>query len=154
MTGEKLLDAMQYLPDGLLEQTDRLRQKKPVYWQPLAAMAACLCLVLGLVFGGQKAAENGTAEDAAPENLFGDVADGSITGNSSTGFWYATVVAVAEDRLTVTLWNGSRATVLLTELENRPQLEPGQRLRLYLNENQWENQILTPYKIEIEQETP
>ena len=57
MNAEKILDAMQYLPEELLLQTDRLRQRKTVRWQHLAAMAACLCLVLGLAMGLEQVAD-------------------------------------------------------------------------------------------------
>lgn len=154
MNAEKILDAMQYLPEELLQQTDGLRQRKPVRWKHLAAVAACLCLVLGLAMGLGQAAEKSTSDNGSAENLLGDAADGIMVENSSIGFWRATVVTVEADRLTVTLLEGTKATVLLGKLESIPHLEPGQRLRLYLRENEIENKTLTPYKIEIEEETP
>ena len=72
MTEEKLLDAMALLPDGMLEETDRLRQKKRIPWKGIAALAACLCLVAGiwLIQPGSKAAENatGTALDGLTDH--------------------------------------------------------------------------------------
>ena len=62
MSAEKLLDAMQYLPDEMLEQTDRLRQRKSFRWKPLVATAACLCLLLGAAWGVMQAGMK-TAED-------------------------------------------------------------------------------------------
>lgn len=67
MMEEKLLDAMALLPEEMLEETDRLRQKKRTPWKGLAALAACLCLVAGLwlIQPRGKSAENaaGTAFD-------------------------------------------------------------------------------------------
>ena len=71
MNAEKILDAMQYLPEELLLQTDRLRQRKTVRWQHLAAMAACLCLVLGLAMGLERATEKSTCDNGSAENLLG-----------------------------------------------------------------------------------
>ena len=154
MNAEKILDAMQYLPEELLLQTDRLRQRKTVRWQHLAAMAACLCLVLGLAMGLEQVAEKSTCDNGSAENLLGDAADGIVAGNSSVGFWWATVVTVETERITVILQDGTEAIVLLEKLENIPQVTPGQRLRLYLHENNIESEILIPYKIEIEDEKP
>ena len=85
MKAEKIMEAMNYLPDELLEQTDRLRQRKKTYWKPLVAVAACLCLVVGLWFlnPGLKAA-NG----AAPESDF--LADDAGAGSISRRCWRST----------------------------------------------------------------
>lgn len=48
MKEDKLMDAMALLPEEMLEEAQQLRQKKRVPWKGLAALAACLCLTLGL----------------------------------------------------------------------------------------------------------
>lgn len=51
MKSDKLVDAMEFLPDEMLEQTDRIRQKRTFkWWKPLIATAACLCLIFGAMF--------------------------------------------------------------------------------------------------------
>lgn len=157
MNPEKLLDAMQYLPDEMLEQTDRLRRKKPLQWHRWAALAACLCLVLGFAWGLIQPGAKSENDAAAPEHALGDVEeDGVITSQSgSTSGLSATVVTVAEDRLTVTLADGTQAVVLLTELDTVPDLAPGHRIRLYLKDIAFtDSYALTPYKIELEEDLP
>ena len=109
---------------------------------------------LGLAMGLEQVAEKSTCDNGSAENLLGDAADGIVAGNSSVGFWWATVVTVETERITVILQDGTEAIVLLEMLENIPQVTPGQRLRLYLHENNIESEILIPYKIEIEEEKP
>ena len=50
MKQEKLMDAMAYVEDALLESAaDSMTEKrKRLYWKPLAAAAACLALIVGL----------------------------------------------------------------------------------------------------------
>ena len=150
MTAELILDAMNELPDHLLEQTEALRQRKPVRWQPLAA-AACLCLMLGIAYSFVVApAEKG--DNAAPPQNVGALEDAETTNGS---WWLATVTAVEEDRLTAVMDSGAEVTVLLTELAEKPALTPGQRIRIYLKEETLDGSIaLKPYKIEIEEESP
>ena len=157
MNPEKLLDAMQYLPDELLEQTDRLRRRKPFRWQPLVATAACLCLLLSVawsVAGGAK-----SSDGAAPEAIVnGSVEDfagltGDKNASTTTADWQtATVVTAEKDCLTVTLLSGKQAEVLLTSLSDVPELQAGQMIRLYLDGDSGDRgstDTLTPYKIEI-----
>ena len=160
MSAEKLLDAMQYLPDEMLEQTDRLRQRKTFRWKPLVATAACLCLLLGAAWGvmqaGMKTAEDGAAPESVGKGSEEDFA--GLTGDthaSTTANWLpVTVHTVAEGRLTVTLPDETRAEVLLTQLENVPALEVGQKIRLYLENTAGRGgETLIPYKIEIEEDT-
>lgn len=48
MNAEMLMDAINLLPDDILEQVDALRQRRHIPWKSLTALAACLCLVAGL----------------------------------------------------------------------------------------------------------
>lgn len=165
MNAEKLLDAMQYLPDEMLEQTDRLRRRKRQSWQPWVAVAACLCLLISAAWGMMDREEKGN-DGAAPEANFGDMPgilpNYSMTG-TSTGCLVATVNAVEADRLTVTLGSGEQALVLLTQVEEPALYKVGQKLFLYLDpgkENDSQDitqaigKTLTPYKIEIKEDTP
>jgi len=154
MNAEKLLDAMQYLPDEMLEQTDKLRRRKRIRWQPLAAMAACLCLLLSAAWGASRNGAKGN-DGAAPESNFGMMADQELSASTTAGWLPATVETVAADRLTVTLPAGESVQVLLTELEDVPVFRPGQKIRLYLDtDNGRGTDTLIPYKIEIEEDTP
>lgn len=166
MNAEKLMDAMNLLPDDLLEETDALRQKKRIPWKSLTALAACLCLAVGLWFAlpGTKTADS--AFDSAAENgaETENVKDGSgITAgeqqsSSTTGFIDVTVAEVCEDYITVTadmhedISDRTPIEVSLKELEEIPQLETGQHIRLYLgiqSEESYEGTVLTPHKIEV-----
>ena len=47
MKPEQIHDALNYLDDRLIEETEKLRQKKrPSPWKKWTALAACLCLVI------------------------------------------------------------------------------------------------------------
>lgn len=156
MNAEKLLDAMQYLPDEMLEQTDKLRRRKPIRWQPWVAAAACLCLLISVAWGAGRNGLKGN-DGAAPETNFGAMADQELSASTTASWLPATVDTVAEDRLTVTLPAGESAQVLLTELENGniPAFQPGQKIRLYLENGAGRGgETLIPYKIEIEEDTP
>ena len=148
MTAEHILDAMNELPDGLLEQTDALRQRNPIRWQPLAA-AACLILALGIAYSFMVAPATKENDGASPPEM-GALED-AVTSNGS--WWLATVTAVEEDTLTAVMDSGAEVTVLLTELKEKPALTPGQRIRIYLEEETLDGTaVLKPYKIEIEEE--
>lgn len=155
MNPEKLLDAMQYLPDEMLEQTDKLRRRKTVRWQPLVAVAACLCLLLSVAWSGSRNGAKGN-DGAAPEANYGALEDQELSASTTASWLPATVDTVAADRLTVTLSDGKSAEVLLTELENGdiPVFQPGQKIRLYLENSAGRgSETLIPYKIEIEEDT-
>lgn len=72
---EQLHDALTLLPDDLLEPVDALRQKKRFPWKSLAALAACLCLVVGLWFFFPGAVSMDSANGSA-ENLPAEEFDG------------------------------------------------------------------------------
>ena len=63
MTPEHLLDALEHLPDSFLAEADGLQKQKKRIWPTVAALAACLCLVIGLwqLPIGQKSADNATS---------------------------------------------------------------------------------------------
>lgn len=155
MKAEKIMDAMNYLPDELLLQTDALRQKKTYHWKRWAALAACLCLAVGiwLINPGAKSADNG----AAPEsNYFADDAGmGSISQESgSTGGFVAYVNEVHEDYITVKrhqMDDRPDIVVKLDELEEIPKLSKGQKIRIYTNQEVVAT-VITPYKIVVMQE--
>lgn len=155
MNEEKLLDAMQYLPDGMLEQTDRLRRKRPAHWKPLVAMAACLCLLMGIgwgwLFSGAK-----SVDDAAPEcGMEEDVLSDSIgITNQSTVMsdLLAQVITVTEDTLTVSAEDVTY-TVSLGALKDKPALAPGQWVRIFAKRIR-PNMPIEPYRIMIEEDIP
>lgn len=68
MKSDKITDSMEFLPDEMLDATDRIRQKKTIkWWKPLTAVAACLVLLFGamLIF----AATGATSSDKATEEV-------------------------------------------------------------------------------------
>ena len=152
MTAERVLDAMNELPDHLLEQTDLLRSRKPVRWQTWVA-AACLVLVMGIAYSflvapAEKA--NDMVGDAGEDGMLEDKMESA----STTGdWWIATVLTVEGDTVTVRTEFGSEREMQLTELEEKVDLQPGQRIRIYLKEAQMPTEgVLKPYRIKIEEE--
>ncbi len=160
MNSEKLLDALSLLPDDLLEATDALRRKKTHHWKSWAALAACACLAAGLLFLAPISRTNDSNGGMDPmEQGSGFLSDESaIQENSNTCCVTATVKAVYEDRLVVTILsetNPREVTVLLENVNTVPALSPSQTLRIYLTDpKQQETDTLTPCKIEIQEELP
>ena len=171
ISAEKLLDSLGSLPDDLIRETEALRRKKPVRWGKWAALAACLCLCIGLWFtipGATKSDEN--AVGAAPENssndLSFDIGCGLTdveTSASSTGFADAIVFSVSEKHMIVTTdqitqqlpgMDGlsvmpTQYTLTFENLEEIPQFKPGQEIRIYYDTVDEEQKTIRPYKIEI-----
>lgn len=159
MNAQKLMDAMNYLPDTLLEQTNALRQKKKLHWKRWAALAACLCLAVGIWFmiPGAKSADS---SNGAPEYSLEDGAGNASAQSGSTGGTLVYVREVYEDYIVVE-HNELSATcdcvevhlvkVQLEGLENIPQLSVGQKIRIYTDEELGAGTI-TPYKIVIEED--
>ena len=147
MTAEHILDAMNELPDHLLTQADAVRKRKPFRWQ-LLATAVCLVLTVGIAYslllGPTKSAE--VAQDNALEDV--------VKTESQTSSWYAGTVTAAEpEMLAVRLDSGREVKVELSRLAEKPEIMPGQRIRIYLDEDiLLTDAPLKPYKIEIEEE--
>lgn len=151
MNGEKLLDAMNYLPDELLEQTDRLRRKKRSNWQHWAALAACLCLVAGSFFLIPQARDKNAAGSSAPE----------MSLSTTAQYLVAEVCSVQPQQLSVILseeYESRTVLVDLADLTDVPTLAPGDRIRIYLTNNPTAdganivNGKIFPSKIEIQEE--
>lgn len=152
MNAENLQDAISLLPEEMLADVDRLRQKKRAPWKGVIAAAACLCLLASLWWlqnGGIKAESGSTA----PDRYFNDGAGmEAVDSNSHTAApMVATVVEVQTDRLIVlpgdTLTDvATPITVLLTGLEEIPELTENQRIRIYCTE---QTDPLIPYRIEV-----
>lgn len=171
MTPEHLHDAITLLPEDLLTQTDRLRQKKRTPWKSIAAVAACLCLLLGLpyLFPGEivsmDAANGAGNPEYAPEM---EKSEGSTHYSSTTEGALVEILSVEEDSLQVFseptkevagenfCIQLSTLTLTFENLAQIPEVKPGQTLRIYYNPEQFEEDSMTvkPYKIEIiEEET-
>ena len=152
MNAEQLQDAISLLPEEMVADVDRLRQRKSTPWKGVIAAAACICLLTGLWVlqnGGIKA-ESGSA---APDRYYNDGAGmESAESNSQVApMMTATVVEVQEDQIIIlpgeTVTSIAQPmTVMLTQLEDIPQLIKNQRIRIYYKEN---TNPLIPYKIEI-----
>lgn len=156
MNAENLHDALSLLPDDLLEPADRLRQKKKhIPWKPIAALAACACLVVGLWIlfpGGAKSADN--AAGMVPEDGFSGLLDNITQESETCTFMLVTVLEVGEDRLTVLPGEymtdvAQPITVFFDELKTVPQLKKGQRIKLYCEEYLDNSKPLVPYRIEV-----
>lgn len=154
MNGEKLMDAMNLLPDDLLEATNALRTRKRTHWKPIVALAACLCLVVGmwLINPGAKAEDSasGTNQergepigqllhryDASFSNA--DQPTGVITQHSFSGTEYVDVTVVKNYGTVISVAKGWRENyaidgpgdfVSLEGFDSIPQLTPGQYLRI------------------------
>lgn len=148
MTPEQLHDALNFLSDDLLEQTDALRQRKRINWKPIAAIAACACLVAGLYLFAPSATSKDSAE--CVEDKGSSYHAESAFGTYLTG----EVLTVQPDKIEVqTESTKTIVTVSLAALEDIPSLAPGQKIRIY---SQTEETLagssgteLIPYKIEI-----
>ena len=159
MTAEHIHDALNHLPEELLEATDALRQKKRTYWRSAAALAACACLVVGVLFffpdlSAKNSAEAGSAvmDGLAQEDLE------SCTENAAATYITAQVVKVESDRIWVTMdQTDTQIPVYLEGLEKIPELEAGQQVRIYCNKTESGTGSTTPglhpYKIELEENT-
>lgn len=158
MNADMLHDAISLLPEELLVPVDALRQKKQFPWRPVAALAACACLVVGLWMFSPAVSKDSTNGSAmAPEEGIGDGALGSIADqitleSGTTCSLRATVVEVAEDSLIVQLGNAETVTVQLNALEQPITVSPGQMIKLYCKEIPCDTAPLVPYRIEIIQE--
>ncbi len=161
MNAEHLHDAISLLPEDLLEPVDKLRQRKPIPWKSVAALAACACLIVGLwsllpSAGGTKGTDNGAIIE--PGDGFGSIFDGAVQEESTTcAYLTATVLEVTKSHITVQpdgeLTDTAKpVTVKLDKLETIPTLEKGQKIKLYCIEFPDNGQPLTPYRIEITQD--
>ena len=50
MTGKDLIDSMEYVDAVWIEEAEKLVQRKKIFWKPIAAIAACLVLAVGILF--------------------------------------------------------------------------------------------------------
>lgn len=149
MTAEHILDAVNGLPDHLLEQTDRLRSKKKIRWQGWAT-AACLVLVLGIAYSFVVAPAK-TADDAGA--ALGSLTDKAESQSLSGIWWTATVIRADRQMLTVRMVSGQERQVSLTRLQEKMEFAPGQKIRIYLEDTALlADTPLRPYKIIIEEE--
>ena len=146
MNESQLHDAIGQLPEELLVPAERLRTRGPRAWLSAAAVAAaCLCLLLSLPMAmGNLMSAGSKANDGAPmepmkemadfseseqEHLFADIAAGSQ--------FLATVIRVDSWGILVEpledAWERSsadRIEVSFANLQERPQLEPGDLVRI------------------------
>ena len=76
MNRETLMDAIGQLPEELLADVAKKRERRKNHWVQWAALAACLCLVLTLPLGGGLKAANKAEMEApmemAPESVLSD----------------------------------------------------------------------------------
>ena len=158
MNPDILQDAISLLPEELLAPVDALRRKKRFRWKPVAALAACLCLVTGLwLFSPASSKESSNGSAMIPEEGSGDGVIGSITDQITEESTYvysltATVVEVAAEYWIVQPDGTEPVTVQLDRLEQPPTLSPGQKVKLYCSEIPDGAVPLVPYRIEVIEE--
>lgn len=135
MNAEQFHDALTLLSPDLVAEADELRQrpKVPVRWKPLAALAACFLLVLGLgrlrIFApgyssaapetAMRMAEATASEGAAAAK---DAASGSLEEevmlDTARRFWEAVTVATPDPPLSAVNRSGQPVLTLLTQEED------------------------------------
>lgn len=148
MTPQQLHDALNFLSDDLLEQTDALRQRKRFSWKPLAALAACACLVAGLYLFAPSMASKDSAECAEDKGS-------SYHSESAFGTYFTgEILTVQTDKIEVQTTDTRQiVTVSLSALTDIPALVPGQHVRIYSQNEEAaagsSSTELIPYKIEI-----
>jgi hypothetical protein len=157
MNAEYLHDAISLLPDDLLVPVDKLRQRKPIPWKSVAALAACACLIVGLWSflpnaGGTKGTDNGAIIE--PGDGFGGIIDDVVEESTTCAYLSATVLEVDKGHITVLPGAdltdvAEPITVKLDRLETIPALEAGQKIKLYYSKFPDNSQPLVPYRIEI-----
>ena len=152
MNGELLMEAMGYLPDEMLEKTDKLRVAKQIPWYRWAALAAGICILLGVGSQLIPGLAQKSNDSVAPENMLADQ-------STTTAPIVATVETVEEEYLTVLFTDGTKRKVSLTGLAHVPALEPGMEVNIFLDwetagstEEDGAENILTPYKITVKEE--
>lgn len=158
MTPERLHDALALLPEDLLTPVDALRQKKRLRWQPIAALAACMCLAAGLwllpISAANEKGNGGIMESAGGrgDGFMGSVTDQVIEESSGTYALTATVTEVSEEYCIAQPEGTEPVTVQLGTLEQCPTLSPGQTIRIFCKEVPDMTVPLIPYRIEIIEE--
>ena len=148
MNREILMDAIGQLPEDILAEAAKKRQRKKHHWAPLTAAAACLCLLLTLPLGGGlKAANKAEAEapmEMAPgvDSNLGDIfyagaadsANGAEMKVESEQF-LAHVVEVCEGSLLVEPleeeWERSSADRITVTAPNSREYQPGDLVRIH-----------------------
>lgn len=151
---EQLHDALTLLPEDLLTPVDALRRKKRIVWKPVAALAACMALVVGLWFlvpGAVSSENNGSAERGDgivnDSSLSGIKDQGDPEAGSSCEFLTATVINIQPSCLEVSTDASQTVTVRLEQLETLPELVIGQSIKIYCEELSDLSQPIVPYKI-------
>ena len=142
INAECLQDAIGLLPEDLLSPVDALRQRKKVYWKPIAAVAASLLLVVGLwrLQPAQKSADNGAFLEDATEHAPAGRGDGFVedyAGNSieqsTTLYAYflpAKITEIHDTYWIVTLTEGESAKVFFDNLEELEGFSLGDEITL------------------------
>lgn len=102
MTPQLLLDALEHLPESYLAEAEALQKKKKRIWPTVAALAACLCLVLGLwqLPNGRKASDNAASMEAESFLEDGLTSNSSNSGRGTVSL-SCRIVQVTEEAITL-----------------------------------------------------
>lgn len=122
MTGKDLLEAMNYLPEELVEAGEKKMTRKNLAWRPMLVMAACLCLaVMGvarLSMTGSQSKETLAAPTAASASVEMPAMEAAEAEMDETG-------ACAEDAREETPIPVEPPVLLLQSGENRMEIYSG-----------------------------
>lgn len=157
---ERLQDAIGLLPEELTEPVDALRQRKRIFWKPIAAVAASFLLIVGLwQLQPKKAAENGAFSEDAAENVLADRGDGyveeyagSSKEHSTCSYAYslpAKITEVHNTYLVVTLPAGESVKVFFDNLEKVQFFSLGEKITLCFAQKPENTKKLYPNEILI-----
>lgn len=154
---QNIHDALNLLPDDLLAPVEAMRQRKRFPWRSVTAVAACLCLGVGLWYFFPGATQE-NASGTLPENGTGLIGTHgfSCTGIPmnqelevySVGEGHITAVPVPSMELSDNICVQMPAvTVNFENLHVVPELKPGQHIRIYYEK--MGKDAVSPYRIEI-----
>lgn len=168
ITGDDIHDALDCLPEELLISADAQRTRKPFPWNPLVAVAVCLCLFTTIWLLAPD--YNGPANRNMIFDIMGGAAaergDGAVAENSTTSINTADLIVITVTSETViaepiqypSADSGETDSITITldnMEENAPTLSPGQKIRVYYTETTVGSLHIRPYKIEsIKEESP
>ena len=107
MTAEKLSEALSFIDDDIIEETEALRSRKDrtdykIIWLRCLSVAACLCIALVAVFAGAGKGDlplrgNGISTNPTEEFKYGISDAGGMLMGVNEGFWYYVEITEWED---------------------------------------------------------
>lgn len=142
MNGKEMLESMSYVDEKYIADAE-VPPKRRLHWQPVAAAAACLALVLagvGLLVPGREAAMELAA---APKQAAAQLEEAAVSEDTITGGGMPLVAAVpksvAPPEMTVTVLAREGSTLRCTvETSGDGTFQPGQEITVLLPQEETE----------------